>query len=242
MYLTALKKSLLLLLLLGFLPLSAHAKTEVHLVDFSGSISDCQSLMRMNLQEINRSIDALEKNDRFLFFGYRSQGKPVLLAEIQMPQKRGPRDRDLQQARQLLRQQIKKNLASLKQLLKNSGADTDIVGALNHVLLFSGDLAKSDEGVYLYHYSDGIHTSRTGRFDAGHYEDYLRRLNKRLEKSHLVRPVTIDGLSWRGGLCLESMNVPLEDSAFLQSELRSTWLSFLQRETPSLGVEYKLSY
>jgi len=229
---------------IGFcgLPSIGLAKTEIHLFDFSGSLAECRPLLTKNLGQVNASIDDLDKNDRFLFFGYRSQGQPILLAAMAFPNKRGPKGRDIQATRETLRRQLREAIANLDERLQNSGGDTDIIGALNHVLIFAGDQAGTAGPIILHHYSDGIHTSRTGSFKADRYQDYLARLTEQLAAEQLVKPAGIDGLVWHGAVCLENMRVSLQDSAALQSSLRALWSSYLEKEMPSVQPLYLLSY
>ena len=158
-----------------------------------------------------------------------------------MPNKRGPKGKNILEAKQRLMKQIRANLTTLDARMKNSGKDTDIVGALNHILLLLNDLETISRDMVLYHYSDGIHTSRTGSFEARKYKDYLNRLRKRLTQASLVKPTPIKSLNWHGGLCLEAMEIPLQASAQLQSDLRSIWVSYFQKEIPNVQTTYMLN-
>jgi hypothetical protein len=231
-----------LLLLVSASASLAHAKTQIHLMDFSGSLIDCTSMMKTNLEKVNLSIDTLEKGDRFVFWGYRSSGQPFQIADMRMPGKRGPQNRFLLEGRQQVREQIQKSFENLPSILKKSGGDTDIIGALNHVLLAAGELDGEQGIVVLHHYSDGVQTTNTGSFNPDQYKNYLSRLSSRLKQARLVHPPTVSKIVWEGGLCLEEMSLPLEDTALLQSELRRYWVSFLNREMPNVAIEYQFNY
>lgn len=235
---------MLLIILLCLFPIchSAHSKTLVILSDFSGSVFKCLPLLTKNLGVVNNQIGTLDKNDHFIWLGYRSLGRPVQIAKITFPNRRGPNGRNISQSRLLLKKQIQKSLANLNELLENSGGDTDIVGALNHTLLYLGDLPNNADPVTLIHFSDGIHTSRTGNFRLEKYQDYIQRLEQQLTREHLVKPTHVSTISWYGAVCMENMNIPLQESAALQSQLRTNWDAFLRRELDTGHITYLLTY
>ncbi len=227
-------------LLLAFQPVCARSEVYFCLIDISGSISKCQDGFTKNLRVINGLIDRLQKGDRFIAYAYRSSGSLVEVADEKMPSRSGPRNRFLAVGRARIRRAV---VQGLKRALESAtGEGTDCVGALNQALLLISDFEQEKDEIVLLHFSDGFQTTGVGSFKPEGYKTYLKRLEKRLARSGLLKQDRVSRLVWFGATCNLNQKLTLNQAAYLKSTIRRTWLKFLVKNMPTTQVRYLLDY
>jgi len=244
----------IVIFLIILMPPICQAKTTIlNLVDISGSLADARDLFRKNMQNMNKGIDLMDKNDHFTILAFRSHGQLWKVVDYQFPKRRGGKNKKIIKARHNLRMKINQGFNTPPTDLKLMGGQTDITGALNLAILRLGDMNGKSNQIKLHVYSDGFQTPSIGTLyhlkNIQSYPKrktkmvkYLKALEKKLSSVHLAKPPQLNELVWFGAVDADDLNLLSTDLGYLESNLRRLWVSFLEKELPETRIIYKLKY
>lgn len=230
-------KNLSIILITGIfvlllIPANAHSKdkAQIHLLDLSGSVTDCEDVFMKNLGIIKTKVTELNKKSKIIVLGFGYKGKLSFIVNDTMPSRTGGKGRKLTQKREEI-------LKAIAEFFKNTEIDnkaTDVLGALQQVGLIVSQL-KERYDIELTVFSDGKHNLGIKNSNGN---DYVASLIKYLRKEKINEFSNLK-IMWYGDSCSE--NVSHSEFSRLQDGVRNAWIYFLS-EQDVRGIKYHLLY